>query len=170
MNIWKDAILKIINILLNASGTAGMIEISVCAAAAFLGAFLILKWTGKALGAAMSDASRVFVVVATAILLCLAAAAALDIYVVPNIKEALIAKWLPLATCGVIFLFIVIPIAAFLLKAKYFQALVAAMFSIGAAVGIVMLTHGLFGAIKAGDKEALKAKERTESVNEMLKK
>jgi hypothetical protein len=170
MNIWQKEILKIVNLVFGNAGKATDLEIAVCLIAAILGTVLILKWTAKSFGASMADNGRIFTVIGTGILLALVVTAASNIYIIPHIKNAMVIKWMPLASCAIILFVIVTPLSCFLLKAKYFPMLFAGLSSIFAAIGIVMLVHGAFGAIKQGDKEFKKTRERTENVNDMMKK
>jgi len=169
MNIWKNELLGIIKAVFGNAGQAQDVEIAVCIIAAIIAAILALKWIGKGLGATMADTGRVITVITTGIILALAASAATNIYIVPHITNVVLAKWLPLASCAIILLAIITPITCFLLKAKYFQALVACLLSIGVTAGIVLLAHGAFGAFNDGDKGFKKTKERTDTINDVLK-
>lgn len=170
MHIWTNEALKIIKSLLGNSGQASDIEIAICLIAAILSAVIVLRWIAKAFGATMSDNGRALTVAGTGIILALASVVAFNIYLAPTIKSALLLKWVPLASCGLILIVIVAPLSCLLLKIKYFPAIFASLLSIGAAIGIVILVHGGFGAIKEGDKGFKKTKERTESVNDVIAK
>lgn len=170
MNLWKTEILRIIKILLGNAGKASEVEMAVCLAAALIGIFLAFTWTGRTFGATMAETGRVSAVIALGIVLGLAAFAAVDIYAVPQIKNAMVAAWLPLAASVLAILAIVIPAACFLMKGKYFSIMFAMLLSIAAAFGVVLLVHGAFEAMHEGDKGFKKTKERTDIVNDMLKK
>jgi positive regulator of sigma E activity len=170
MNNWQTEIIKIAKLVLGNAGKASDMEIIVCLIVAILAFTLVFKWLAKSFGATMADNGRIFLVTGIGILLLVAATAAINIYLVPTLKNPLIIKWLPLVVCGLITLVVIIPLICFLLKAKYFQSLFSCLLSICAIAGIVMLVHGAFGAIQQGDKEFKKTKERTEGVNDILKK
>jgi hypothetical protein len=170
MNIWRDEVLKIINQMMGNAGKPADAEVIVCLITAILGAIIILKWAGKALGASMTDNGRVSFMVVLGSALGLASTAALNIYVLTGTKNALLIQWLPIGVFGLIILAIVTPLAAFMLKAKYFQALFSILLAIGAAVGIVILTHAGFDALKQGDKQFKRTKERTDTIDSVIGK
>jgi len=152
------------------SGKATGVEMAVCCVAAVIMSILVLKLTGRAFDFPMAERARSSAVIAICILLAMAAAAAVNIYAVPHIKNLALARWIPAAACVLVLLAAVIPLAMFMLKSNYLQTLVAMLISIGAAAGIVMLVHGLFGMLAEGDKDFKKTKERTDTINQILDK
>jgi len=170
MNIWTNEALKIVKALLGNSGQASNVEIAVCFVAAILAAMIVLNLIGKAFGATMADNGRALTLVGLGLILALSASVAFNIYLAPTIKNAVLIKWAPLASSATILVIIVAPMTCLLFKMKYFPAIFASLLGIGAAVGIVLLVHGGFGAIKEGDKGFKKTKERTESVNDVITK
>jgi len=170
VNLWKNEILKILNQLMGNVGKPVDAEVIVCLITAVVAAVIILKWVGKALGASMTDNGRAGFVVILGVVLALASTAALNIYVLADAKNEVLIKWLPIGTCCLILLAIVTPTATFLLKAKYFQALVSILLAIAGAIGIVILTHAGFDALQQGGKQFKQTKERTETVDKVIGK
>jgi hypothetical protein len=170
MDAWKSGILKVVNLLFGAAGKASQVEITICIVAAVLACVMILKSTCKTLGGTMAEKGRATGLAVGGIVLLLAVAVAVGLYLCPLIKSAGIGKWLPLISCVIVILAVITPVGCLLFKSKYFGTLFSILLSIAGAVAIVFLVHGAFGAIRSGDKELKKTKQRTESVNDFLKK
>jgi hypothetical protein len=151
----------------NPSSKAEMMTIIILAL--MVGLFTIMK-TGKALKFAMPEPARTMTVTAIWIFLGLIAACAVQIYALPHLPSAAWTGYLPITAAVLISFAAVVPSACFLFKSRYFPTVFAMMMGLIAAVVVVFVVQAAADAITHGNKGFTGTKDRTENINDMIKK
>lgn len=135
---------------------------------------LVAAWFGftkviSALKVPMNEGFRPVLSFFGFVAICLASAVLARAYGSPHISSAALSKFLPLIVAALLLLVAVIPLACFLMKARYGQALSAFIVTLIVATIVVFLAKGITGAVNSNRKGFSETKERTDGMNELLK-
>lgn len=168
MEIWLKSLKDILHLLAaRPESDIGFVVTSVVAAITIV---LVLIKTGKAFRFAMPEMWRAVLVFLVGLSVCLIAAAATNIYLVPKLASSTLKIALPIIAAIVACLAVPVPLSCFLFKSKYFSSLFSILLSLAAAFAIVMLAKGAVNAFSHGKSGFSKTGGRTKSVNETLGK
>ena len=151
-----------------AAGPSGSPDLTLVLVIGFLACLYTVNKVAVLMKYPMNDFKRTLAAVVIGCVLLLAVAAALDIHAVPRIHASWKA-YLPLIGDVVVFLVAVVPITWFLHRSSYIKAFNMLVLGIAAAAVAMVLTHSAFEAVQHGGKGFDTTRERTESVNDIIK-
>jgi peptidoglycan/LPS O-acetylase OafA/YrhL len=131
---------------------------------------LMLQLLGNLMGAAMAYPSRSIAAGVLSLLVLLVAGTAANLYLVPLVDNAQLAKWIAPAVAAVVLLAAVTPLVCALHKVKYFKGLATLVLSMLAAGAIVLLAGAVTDAVRGGRDAMKRTGKRTSEVNEIIGK
>lgn len=166
MDAWRNELLRLADLCMGRP--APMLDIVVTVVMALAAFVLVLRTVAKAIGCHMPETGRSLAVLLLGLILTIPAYLALRIYVVPLISNPLIRNFLPVALVLVIVVTLIIPYSCWMLRGKYFEAMLSVLLAILAGAGVLLLTAAGWRALEQGGKGMDRTKKRTESINEML--
>ncbi|MDP6522700.1 MAG: hypothetical protein QGI24_01530 [Kiritimatiellia bacterium] len=168
MELWQKKAMEALDIILGSpASTQELASLCLVAAIAFV---IVLDRLASLMSFPIKGtafAALVFIVGAFGVLLFAAAAM---IYVEPMafVKSAGLAPFLPFLAALLSIPIVMTPVLWLVHRAKFGQGLTAALLSVAAAAIIVLLTVGIIGAFRSGDKDFNRTRDRTHEVNRFL--
>ena len=166
MNAWKSEVWGLLRLM--AANTEYLPELVISLVVGLAVGVIVLQKMAKGMRCAMADTGRSAVIMVLGAIIVLAGTAAVNIYVVPQLRQDFAATAVPIAAAVILFLALVIPMAMLLLKGNYFKCLAPVILAAIAALVISFLVRGAGDAVRKGGKDFDKTKERTKNVNEIL--
>lgn len=167
MYVWIDELNRMLDFLTRSPATPmqkwAIVGLSVLAMLTVFGT------TAKGLMVPNSDPFRTTVVVIVGGLMTLLGAIAVQRYL-PDIGPAVIHPWLPLGGAVLVCLLVVLPLATWWHRGKYFDLLIAWGASVAVAVAIVFLINAAVDAANTGGKSGSKATSRRRDLEEIIGK
>jgi hypothetical protein len=133
--------------------------------------FLILfNVIGKLLSLPVTGSAWTLLTLIVLTVVASAASAAALVYLAPIevVREAGLVPWLPFAASLLAILIVVVPAMRLIHRSHYGESLVAILMGVAALAAALALTHAAYGALKSGDQEFERTRERTDAVNRFI--
>lgn len=168
MEIWQRKAMEALDIILgNPASVQEMAALCLVAAIAFI---IVLDRLASLMSFPVKGTAFALLVFVVGALGMLLFAAAAMIYVEPMafVKNAGLAPFLPFVGALLSVPIVMTPVLWIVHRTKFGQGLTASLLSVAAAAILVLLTVGIIGAFRSGDKDFNKTRDRTHEVNRFL--
>lgn len=166
MNTWPHEVQRLVLDLVGP--TAAPYEAPIIIILAVVACAFVLRYSAAASGAVMATFTRTVILMVVASAILLAAVIALRLYVIPRLHESPMVRWLPYVACVMLLFIAVLPLAAWLLASRFFESVLPIVLGVLAAVAISFVARYAMGALRTGDAELLKTRDRRDSLNQVM--
>jgi len=168
MTEWMNKAKELLETITNLPASpAEWVTTAVLCTAGFL---IFMALCGMALRLPIANSGQRLAAGLVALVLSLAAATAIALYVAPRFENAILRHAVVIAAPLLVFLAIAVPLGALLLRTGYFRSLFSLVISLACAWGVSLIGSQIFLAARSGVQQARQVAERTEQVNEAVGK